>query len=57
MLGEASGFSTGGPGTGMHSILNKVLGSTGFIAEAKAVNLAYKNVGLFGIEATSINNY
>lgn len=57
MLGEASGFSSGGPGKGMHSVLNKVLGSTGFIAEAKAVNLAYKNVGLFGIEATSINNY
>lgn len=57
LLGSGSQFSSGGPGKGMHSILNRKMNETGFITDMKAHNLCHDNSGLFGIEATSINNH
>lgn len=57
LLGSGSVFSSGGPGKGMYSLLNKAINGTGFISDIKAHNLVYKDTGLFGIEATSLNNH
>lgn len=56
LLGEGSVFSSGGPGKGMHSSLNKLLGETGFISDLRVHNKTFSDGGLFGIEATSLQN-
>jgi len=57
LLGEGSGFSSGGPGKGMHSLLSRVINETGFISNVKARLLPFQNSGVFGIEASSLNNH
>lgn len=56
LLGDSNQFSSGGPGKGMHSILNKLLSRVGFISDIKVHNQVFSDGGLFGIEATSLDN-
>jgi len=56
LLGESSVFSSGGPGKGMHCSLSRLLSETGFISSLKVHNQVFSDGGLFGIEATSLQN-
>lgn len=50
LLGNASSFSTGGPGKGMHSRTTKnLLNKLHFVDSAQALNFNFSDSGLFGL--------
>lgn len=57
ILGEASGFSQGGPGKGMFSRLNNLLNTMSNCMKISCFNNNYLKSGVFGIEVEGFSGY
>lgn len=58
LLGNAQGFSTGGPGKGLYCRLKtNLVGKHDFISSASALNFCYCDNGIFGITITGSKEY
>ena len=57
IIGEGGGFSTGGPGKGMHSRAYTTLLPYGFIESVKAVNHNFMDSGVFAISFVALQKY
>ena len=53
LFGNATSFSSGGPGKGMHARATKnLLHAKTYVESAGAINHLYSDVGLFGIKVS-----
>ncbi len=52
LYGNATGFSVGGPGKGMHSVAHYAMIRTPLVEETKSIFELYVDRGLFGLQFT-----
>lgn len=56
LLGGGGSFSSGGPGKGMYTRLyTEILNRHGWVASAHSFNECYKDAGVFGIQASTLD--
>jgi mitochondrial-processing peptidase subunit alpha len=57
IIGEGGGFSTGGPGKGMHSRAYTKILPYGFLESVKGINFNFTDSGVFGISLVGLEKY
>lgn len=57
IIGEGGGFSTGGPGKGMHSRAYTKILPHGFLESVKTSNFSYTDSGVFAISLVGLEKY
>ena len=57
IIGDGGGFSTGGPGKGMHSRAYTSILPQGFIESVKTQYFSYSDSGVFAISLVGLENY
>jgi len=57
IIGEGGGFSTGGPGKGMHSRAYTKILPHGFFESAKASNFSFTDSGIFSVSLVGLEKY
>ena len=57
IIGDASGFSSGGPGKGMHNRSNRALSRYPFLDTISSIHHTFTDSGLFGLNITGASSH